>query len=125
MSFESDLVAILEATPALTALVDNRIYPKRLPQEPTLPAVTYFTVSTTRESSHGGYARLAMTRLQISAWSTIYADVIAVIRQVRLALQNKTALGVGLHVSERDFYEPEIDYWQRVFEIMITRQEVE
>jgi len=125
VSFETDLVRHLEAQPALTALVGTHIYPGQLPQEPVLPALTYFTVSSTRPSSQGGYSGIATIRVQVSAWSTLYSEVIEAIRLVRIALQNRTPLGIGLLIGEHDFYEPDVAYYQRVFEIYIVRKEVD
>ncbi|HUW34355.1 MAG TPA: DUF3168 domain-containing protein [Planctomycetota bacterium] len=125
MSFETDLVSHLRAQIALNALVEDRIHPGLLPQEAVLPALTYFTVSSERPSSQGGYSGLATIRLQVSAWSTLYSEVLEAIRLVRLALQNRTPLGVGLLLGEHDFYEPDVKYYQRAFEIYIERKEVD
>lgn len=68
MSIESAFRTLLANDAAVAALVSARIYPRKLPQNPTLPALTYFRVSTLSEFSHDGPA-LEGPLFQVSVWS--------------------------------------------------------
>lgn len=53
----------------ITNLVGQRMYPVKLPQDPTMPAISYFRVSGIRHKSYGGPSGLAGPRIQIDAWA--------------------------------------------------------
>ena len=56
------------------ALVAQRVYPRKLPQNPTLPALTYFEVSGNRWRSPQGPSGARQGRYQISCWAEQRAD---------------------------------------------------
>ncbi|WP_292366074.1 MULTISPECIES: DUF3168 domain-containing protein [unclassified Methanoculleus] len=57
--------AVLAANAGVTALVGQRIYPDRLPTEPTLPALTYSLISEVLDAHISGDRR---ARVQVSCW---------------------------------------------------------
>lgn len=66
------IVAHLESSPGVSALVGKRIWPDVPPQEWSPadgPALTYYIVSTTHEHMLNGLAGLARSRVEITAWS--------------------------------------------------------
>jgi hypothetical protein len=67
---ESQLHQILAA-----ALPDVRVYPVILPEDPTLPAVSFQRISTTRQYATTGPVGLNRVRLQFDCWSRAYAEV--------------------------------------------------
>jgi hypothetical protein len=73
--------------PAVSALVGTRIYPDRLPQSTTFPAVVYTRASATPEGltqdSHVGPER---PRLQLDAWGTSRASTDQVYLAIKAAL---------------------------------------
>lgn len=68
MSIETAFRTLLANNSAVAARVAGRIYPRKLPQNPTLPALTFFRVSTLAEFSHDG-AALEGPLFQVSVWS--------------------------------------------------------
>jgi hypothetical protein len=49
--------------------VNTRVYPVRLPEKSTLPAITYHRVSTNRESTYGGGTDTwVRARVQFNCW---------------------------------------------------------
>lgn len=110
-----NLAEYLYSVSALTALVSRRIYPLAMPQEPTLPAVTYTRVSTTRPATiGGGKPGLSMTRFQIDCYGSTYAAADAVAEAVRGALQGYQGTLSGSVVAQNisvvdttDIYEDE------------------
>jgi hypothetical protein len=84
--FEVGLVALLNATPGLTAIVGNRIYPVQLPDETTsFPALTYQIVSGLPEWSLDR-SKYNEKRVQFDAWAYVYGDCKAILKQLEYAL---------------------------------------
>lgn len=83
---ESGLVTYLEANGGLTLLTGARIYPLRLPQSPTLPAVVYQQISNAPEYSHEGSSNLAQVRIQFSCWSTTLLEAKQIADELEAAL---------------------------------------
>lgn len=65
----ADLVGYLGQTTAVSNIVAARIYPD-LPQSPTLPALTFSEVSSTRTYALEGDLHKARSRFQIDSWAT-------------------------------------------------------
>src|SRR4051812_32278487 len=80
--------AHLLADPAIAALVVARVYPIRLPQKATYPAITYRRVSGVRENVLRGPASLARPRMQVDAWGVTHDDATALGALVRQRLEN-------------------------------------
>lgn len=116
MSVEHALRAALLGSPAIVALVGDRIGPEPLPQKPALPAITYRLVSGVRWTGRGKPLGLARPRIQIDSWAADYNQVKALAAAVQGALCPEDGLsgtfaGVEVDVitpaGERDLYEPD------------------
>lgn len=103
----------LRAVSGVTDLVEARIYPQVLPQDPVLPALTYNRV--------GGEPMHAMTNdvweepvIQIDSYAETYNAVKALATQVRLALQRYSGTVAGVEIvdiiprNSRDLYDDEV-----------------
>lgn len=88
ITIEQGLYHFLTNTAGITALVSTRIYPNKLPQTVTLPAITYQRISTPRIHTHdtSGKTGTAHPRFQFDAWGTSYASCKAVADAIRAAL---------------------------------------
>jgi len=108
MTIETDIAGHLGDYAGLAALVGERIYPVRLPQTPTLPAVTYQRISGTTRYSHDGDSGLYSARWQFSCWAEHYMEAVAVGAQVKGAVHTwRNAHGQPAFVeNEVDDYEP-------------------
>lgn len=113
MSIDAGLRTFLLADATIAAAVAARIYPLQLPQNTTLPAVTYMTVTGGRETSNSGSSKLAHTLFQIDAWDATYSGALAVAELIRKRLDaykgaagTQTIRGAFLQ-GERSFYEDE------------------
>lgn len=69
-----DLRAFILADSTVLSLVSARMYPHKLPQSPTVPAISYEVISEVRGHTMGGRDKLPATRVQIDAWATTYAQ---------------------------------------------------
>lgn len=76
----------LSGVAGVSALVASRIYPKVLPQQPTMPALVYQVIDNDRANVHRGQTTGARARVQVTCWGNTEASVSAVKDQVRLAM---------------------------------------
>lgn len=102
------LFAHLSADAGVSALVGDRIYPQRKPQDAPLPAVVWHTIDTPRVNTHGdapGDDTLAHPRIQFDALSedrdgvSGYDEACAITTALRLALHGFRGDMAGLAVG--------------------------
>lgn len=86
MSLESGLVSLLTADSGVSALVGSRVYPDKLPDSPTLPALTYQVASLTPRYAHSGDADLDTVRVQVNCWAVTRTTAVTVRDAVRTAV---------------------------------------
>ncbi len=97
----------LLARSAIVALVVNRIYYLKLPQNPTYPAISFFKVSDVRKHD----IDIASPRIQFDTWATSYLDAVRLSNEIRHALQREkgTFSGIkviqGVYLNSEDMYE--------------------
>lgn len=122
MSLETALVTALRAHSGLAALVAQRIYPVRLPQGATLPAVVYQRISTVRESALGRVVAGASVRVQFTVWGATHQAAQDTADQVRLALLAFTAAPVVDMELEGDVHdaEPQTETYRVLVDALIT-----
>lgn len=107
---EEALRARLVAVAGVTALVSSRVYPVKLPQSATLPAVTYQRISTVREGAMGADSDIVRVRVQVTSWADSYSGVKSLSEAVRAALQRYS--GTSAAVDVRDcFLDSELDLY--------------
>lgn len=82
-----DMVAFLGQHTDITDIVDYRIYPQKLPQNPTLPAITFNQVSAVRAYQLSGPAGKARRRISINCWGTTYKSASELAEVVRGVLE--------------------------------------
>ena len=121
MAFESDLTTYLKANGGVAALVAARIYPLRLPQVPTFPAIVYQNISTVvLDHNHGGAGRLLRARLSFSCWAGSHAGADALADALRTALDGysgtmtSTVVEYSLMQSERADWDAETEDYRRI-----------
>ncbi len=109
MSAHAAILALLQASSGLVALVGDRIYPDQLPDEPQYPALTFQKVG-------GGSARGAVKNpglehasFQVSTWARSRLEVVAITPLVRKALDRKRKVVVAGVPIDDCFYEDDID----------------
>ena len=130
MSLETALRAYVLADAAIAAAVGQRMYPRRLPQGPTLPALVYLRVDTRREHDMDGPDGLPRPRVQVTAWGANVqaATELAALVRVRLdgyrGAWGAVAIGACLCVGERDLDDPETGRNAVAQDYMIQFEEV-
>lgn len=137
MRAEQAVRSLLVGSAALTALVSTRIYPKVLPQDASLPAVTYEHVSSIEpgQIDASGQA-LVQSRIQVTALATDaggasgYALCKSILEAARAALlyQHGTIAGVYVASIIRDItgpdqFDPEINAHMQSLDVIVTHFE--
>jgi hypothetical protein len=95
LDVEEALFSYLSTYAGLAALVGTRIYPILLPQNPTLPAVTYQMISGIDDHCISEDPDNTEARFQFTAWGTSAASARAVAKQIKKAFKNFTGLMGG------------------------------
>jgi hypothetical protein len=114
-TIEQCLQAFLAGRPEVSALVSTRVYPVKLPERPTYPAISFFRVNPVPLNTLDSNSpqKVQGTTVQISAWSTDYYEAHKAAETVRRVLQSfagtMTDLEVGqvTHDGGRDSYDDE------------------
>lgn len=128
---ETGIYAQLMATLAVTDLVVDRVYPIMMPQQPTLPAITYQRISTTDRYAQDGSQDLPTVRVQINCVAATLAAAGALSAAVRTALdvQHGTtwdghAIGASRRVGSVTLFEPSIEAYMLADDYLITFADV-
>lgn len=87
MTIANLLYAKLAADSGVSTLVSTRIYPVILPQDPTVPAISYQQISNTEQD---GTSTIRETRYQVDCWDDDFAGVESLADAVRAALEEWT-----------------------------------
>lgn len=83
---EQALRALFTGDAGLAALLDKRVYPERLPQNPRYPALTAAIVAGQSTYSMDGASGLANPRIQVDCYAETKDGVIALRDKVMAAL---------------------------------------
>lgn len=119
---EDTFVAMVQAQAPITALIgsgaDTRLFPLKLPQSPTFPAMTYQIISAPRNYTQDGADRVVRFRVQCNLYGADYAQAKALRDALESSVSglNNTAFGSppvkvkGVFLTnERDTYEQALD----------------
>ncbi len=124
MSLSTVIYSRLSGFAGLSALVGSRIYPNKLPQDPTFPAVRYQIIDEVPVHSMQTTSGMREARVQVDVFDPDYSDVTAVSDQVELALGRWTDLAadpvvhdVKLMDSAR-YYEDDIELERKRFDFL-------
>lgn len=128
MSFSEDLYTRLSNFAGLTALVSTRIYPLKLKQQDTMPALRYTKVSSVTPSAMGVDVGLTDYRYQFDVFGTTYASADDVLRQLKAATQRWSDAGIGLQdsfiLTESDMaYESEVELYRIRLDVRFVVEE--
>ena len=128
MAIEDGLRTHLIADSPVTALVVARIYPIKLPQEPTYPCLTYEIVSDIPYRGLSGDHDKEVIRARIHCWAETFAGATDLARKVRTALADFSGTMGSTVVSSvkfetwSDLFEDTPEVYRRVADFMITHE---
>lgn len=102
---ETAIRSVLQAQPAIAAIVGSNIYPVLLPEDSQLPALTFQIVGST---SYQGLTTHGMQRLrvQIDCWAKTYLSAVTLRDAISTSLDGyKDSNFSALLLSKVDYYE--------------------
>lgn len=100
---------------AITNIVSTRIRPTYLPQNPTLPSLTYQQISGDSNQALDGRSAVRRGRVQIDAWAKTYDEAVSLAEAVSTALDGVRVTSDGVELtdswqaSQIDMYEDGIE----------------
>jgi len=124
MDFEECLVHYLDASTGIHDIIADRIYPDALPQNPTLPALTYELISGLEHHNFG----VAYPSYQLSGWASTRAgvktlgdEVVSAFKRMKYVMGGSSGKRIIQAVIENrlTFYQPETRCWQEPIDIKI------
>lgn len=129
---ESALYDYLSTDVSVSALVDERIYPFRLPEGCVLPAIAWQRISSSRIYTHDPFedtAAFVRARVQFSCWAVTPLEAIQIGEAVLLALSGYSGdmsgqlIGASSAELELDEYEQQTKLYRRVVDFFITYED--
>ena len=114
MEIEAALVSYIKSVPEITALLGEgdacRIYPLKLPQDPTYPAVTYQVVSGSRHHDMD----IAYPRIQYTTFAGTYSQAKELANLLRLHISRLKGVLSGIaikqiqYINAVEFYQDDV-----------------
>lgn len=86
MTILEALTSFLTGTPAIAAIVGDRVYPKKSPQGEQRPSIVWHQISGRTDHVQEGASGYAEARVQLEFQALTYAEAAAAADAVRLAL---------------------------------------
>lgn len=129
MSVEKAIKALLDADTGVGDECGDRIYPSLLPEDETLPAISYFRVSTVRDPKMGADSLVVQARIQVDCHASSYSAAKDLRDAVRTAVQRYSGTVGGVTIQqifiegERDDFEPKNRIHTVSFDLQIFYEE--
>lgn len=125
-TIEDALYTKLSGTVAISAIVSDRIYPMKMPEDPTFPCVTYQRISSVRNQTLQGRVAYCDSIFQIDSWSKDYdvtkqiaGEIFAVLEGFRGTVSSVDIQAV-LSQNEIDLYEDDVKLYRRSQTFRVT-----
>ncbi len=119
---ENKIYAHLSTVSGVSTYIGTRIYPVILPQDPTLPAITFQRIDTRKYYSFQGDNGGESPRVQIDIWSTGYDQGRSIATAIKTAMDAATAYKV-IDFDQRDLYEPDVENYRIQQDFVLWNQE--
>lgn len=126
MNIETAICSHLISRPSVSGKISSRMYPLKLPQNPTYPAVVYRKISGSRHHD----IDIAMPRIQYSCFASKYLDAKDLADAIRKELQRYKGYLSGIPIKqivfegEQDFYEQDTKVYHVAIDFKILYEEV-
>jgi len=120
---ENKIYQHLSTSTGVSAYIGTRIYPLVLPQNPTIPAITYQRIDTRRfYSLNGDNGTGEVPRMQIDIWSTSYEQGKSIATAIKSAMDSATAF-LTSDYNQTDLYEPDVLLYRIQQDFVIANNE--
>ena len=123
MSIESKVYSALSGSTALVTAVSSNIYPEHRMQAEALPAVVFARVSGLRVNSLSGYSNLENVSMDVTLYTKTVDSRNTIGTLVISAMSSATGCTVLLQDSPNDFYDDEVQVYERNYTFSIWNRE--
>lgn len=106
MTIEAGLFDYLSTHATVSADIGTRVYPVKLPQNPTFPCASYTTSGADRHSTFSGQNDFVGMNIDIDCWGETYSDAKDLQTKIRGAVQNYQGLMGTVNVDSVFVYDP-------------------
>lgn len=96
---EQAIVNILENDIDVSAIIGDRIFPVVIPQEKSLPAITYERVDTDPNDTKSGVSTLDVPLIDIDLWGKDFAVLKDLAKKIRTALDRFSGTKQGIIIQ--------------------------
>lgn len=103
---ETKIYTALTGNVTVAAVVSARVYPLIMPQDPTLPAITYQRMGSDPVNDLQGYSGLENAHIMLNSWGTRYDTVKELAEDVHEAM-DKAGTFKSVLVNDMDGYDPD------------------
>jgi len=120
---ENKIYQHLSTVSGVSTHIAARIYPLKLPQNPTIPAITYQRIDTRRfYTLNGDNGAGEIPRMQIDIWSTSYEQGRSIATAIKTAMDSATAF-LTSDYNQTDLYEPDLQLYRIQCDYVIANNE--
>jgi hypothetical protein len=107
---------------SLSPFVGGRVYPLRMPENPTFPVILWSIIGGPRAGQAQDGGGVDNPRLRLDVWGQTYDDVVGVGVQVRALLDSRSQSDFGFSAQfegEQDLLDPDTGSFRRILEFRI------
>lgn len=119
VNFEKSLLTTLKADSGVSAIVGSRVYAMIMPQNSTLPAVTFQRINGRPANTLSGRSGLEEIDLQIDCWASSFAQAKTLAVAVRDAMPDVGAVWSSRLQSDQDLYDEDNEYFRVLMEYKV------
>jgi hypothetical protein len=113
---EQNIYQLLSTAPAITALIGTRAYPVVIPDDPTLPAISYSIVGSSAKATFttAGTQRF---RIEVNCWGSTYGSAITLRAAVISSLNGYSNGTVSIqYLMSQDLFDDELLQYRAICE---------
>jgi len=117
---EQQIIQVLTGGSPLPTAAGNNVYALVLPDNSSLPAITFQRISSTPVNDFSGHSGLDQVRMQVDCWAMTYGASKALAVQVRELM---TEAGFkALLATDRDDYEQDTQIYRASTDYMVWQK---
>lgn len=133
MRLAEALFSYLSSDPGVSSIVEDRIYPMRLPEKCQIPALSWQRIDAGRIYVYETYedtTPVVLPRVQFNCWAYTFDEADALGDAVLLALSGYDGdmsgqlIGSSFAINELDTYEPATKFHRRILDFRLSYEEV-
>lgn len=107
MGIDSKIYALLIGNATINRRVNTRIYPLVMPQDGSLPCITYQQTAGNKVNHLGGYSDLENPHITINSWATDYDTAKIIAKDVHVKMDISTGFK-NILFNEIDAFDPDV-----------------